>query len=172
MRRTGSRVAPASARSESQATEGVLIIRSARETVLRNYLARNPDVPVTILGHASASQDSEPRLLQAPPGPLRWRRFNISLRNALRTRRWSEIVVLHNLGDESYTGVYAIAARVGATAPFRIFQANGVEHVYRSWLHFAATRVPLVAVASLALAILVVALVPFRLCRALGWRRA
>ena len=145
----------------------VLVVRSARESVLRDYL-RDAPPHVVVLGHPPAPAGAG--FLAAPPGPLRWRRFDRSLRHALTTRRWSEIVVLHNMGDQAYAGVFAIAGRIRPTAPLRIFRANGVSEIHPSWFALIARRTPRAALASLAGAALIVVLMPVGLW--LTWRRA
>ena len=147
----------------------VLVIRSAREAVLQAYLALGSGDRITVLGHGPAP-DRRVDFIEAPSGALRWRRFDRGVRAALRRRRWSKIVVLHNLSDESYAGVLAIAARVSPTTPLRIFQANGVERAYPSWLHFAAIRGPQIAFASVICGVLITALLPFHIRR--RWSRA
>lgn len=148
----------------------ILVIRSARQTVLQDFAKRVPrEARVTVLGHHTGVVEGM-ETLTVPPGPFRWRRFGPQLRADLLTGRWSEIVVLHNQGDHSYAGIYAIVARIGPRLPLRIFFADGSERVYRSWLAFVVSRAPVVTAASIAWVGLVLILVPFWLAAAVGRR--
>jgi len=78
-----------------------------------------------------------PTNIETPQGPLCWSRLSPYARVALRNTRWSEIVLLHNLGDESYDDVLRMALRAGAFRPLRVFYADGVEHRYGTVLALA-----------------------------------
>jgi hypothetical protein len=143
----------------------ILVVRSAREPVLRSYLARAPlGARITVLGQGEPPERCA--AAPAPPGPMRWARLQPEVRRALRARYWSEIVVLHNLGDDSYAYIYALALRVRPTASFRIVYADGTERRYRSVLSFFAVRIVTAAAASVALICLIGAALGLRLHRA------
>jgi hypothetical protein len=149
----------------------ILVIRSAREPVLRSYLAHAPlGGRVTVLGQGEPPERCEAAL--APHGPMRWQRLDPDVRRALRARYWSEIVVLHNLGDDSYAHIYAIALRIRPTAAFRIVYADGTESRYRSVLSFFAMRSVTAAAASVALICLIGAALGLKLRRAVRFGHA
>jgi hypothetical protein len=145
----------------------ILVIRSAREPVLRSYLTHAPlGARVTVLGQGEPPARCE--AAPAPPGPMRWRRLEPDVRRALRARYWSEIVVLHNLGDDSYAHIYVMALRIRPIAALRIVYADGTESRYRSVLSFFALRSVTAAAASIALICLFGAALGLRLRR--SWR--
>lgn len=118
----------------------VLVIRSARADVLRGCLERMPeDARITLLG-TPVPGNGAVRCVAAPAGPLSWQRLDGAARAALRATRWSEIVMLHNLGDEDYAEIIALARRTGPLTPFRIYYADGVERRYRTVLALAVRR--------------------------------
>lgn len=145
----------------------VLVIRSAREHVLRGCLERiAAGARVTVLGQRARVRTAVD-WVDAPPGPLAWRRLDREARAALRSRRWSEVVVLHNLGDEGYADVLALALRAAPLAPLRVYYADGVECRHHSALTLAATRGAWTCMASAVLGLLMLAAVPFATVRSL-----
>jgi hypothetical protein len=149
----------------------ILVVRSAREPVLRSYLAHAPlGARVTVLGQGQPPErcDAAP----APQGPMRWHRLDPDVRRSLRARYWSEIVVLHNLGDDSYAHIYAMALRIRPTAAFRVVYADGTESRYRSVLSFVAVRTVTAAAASVALICLIGAAFGLKLRRAVRFSDA
>lgn len=152
----------------------VLVIRAARPMVLDAFLARcGSEAPVAVLGHVTSERSTVRPVewLAAPAGPLRWRRFGPALRTVLRRGWWSEVVVLHNQGDDSYAAVHAIVARIAPVTRFRICFADGTERAYGSWLAFFVRRAPLVTAASLMLPLVVACLLPFWIgARVARWR--
>lgn len=144
----------------------VLVIQSARASVLDAYLSERRLVDdVIVLGRAPVKRPHVARL-ETPPGSLRWDRLPGAVRHILRRQQWSRIVVLHNLGDDNYRDVLAIAARAQPTAPLTIRYADGVEHRYASALTLLARRAIWRCVGSLALALLLMAALPLTLRRA------
>jgi hypothetical protein len=143
----------------------VLVIRSAREPVLRGYLAHAPlGARVTVLGQGQPPARCE--AAAAPEGPMRWHRLDPAVRRSLRARYWSEIVVLHNLGDDSYAAIFLMALRIRPTAAFRVVYADGTESRHRSVLSFWALRSVTAAAASLTLICLIGAVLGLKLRRA------
>jgi hypothetical protein len=141
----------------------VLVIRSARPDVYRHFVERAGDTSLTVLGArikddlAAAGHCRIPTRIDAPSGPLSWDRLSPYARVALRNTRWSEIVLLHNLGDESYDPVLRIALRAGALRPLRVFYADGVEHRYPTVLLLALRRLVLSLIASAIVSTLAIA---------------
>lgn len=149
----------------------VLVIQSARPKVLEDYLARRGTAAgITVLGRSPVA-DGEVERLEVPPGRMHWRRLGADVQEALRRQRWSAIVVLHNLGDDSYRDVLAIALRAQATAPITIYYADGVEHLHRSALTLVGARTAWSGLASLALGLLIGAALPVAALRAIRARR-
>jgi hypothetical protein len=144
----------------------ILVIRSARETVLRSYLAHAPlGARVTVLGQGPPPARCE--AAPAPHGPMRWQRLDPEVRRALQARYWSEVVVLHNLGDDSYAHIYTMALRIRPTAAFRVVYADGTERRHRSVLSFFAIRSVTAAAASVALICLMGVALGLKLRRAM-----
>jgi hypothetical protein len=144
----------------------ILVVRSAREPVLRSYLAHAPlGARVTVLGQGEPPERCE--AAPAPHGPMRWHRLASDVRRTLRARYWSEIVVLHNLGDDSYAHIYAMALRIRPTAAFRVVYADGTQTRHRSVLSFVAVRSLTTAAASVALICLIGAALGLKLRRAM-----
>jgi hypothetical protein len=146
----------------------VLVIRSARSDVYRQCMSGiSPDAAVTVLGTRlnddvlAVGRLRIPTRIDTTPGPQSWNRLSPYARAALRNTRWSEIVILHNLGDESYDDVIGIASRAGAWRPLRVFYADGVEHRYGMVLSLVARRWALSLIASTILALVAAA--------AIGW---
>jgi hypothetical protein len=142
----------------------VLVIRSARQEVYQQFVTRvDLSASLTILGTRmnddvlAAGRSRIPTTIETPPGPLAWNRLSPYARVALRNTRWSEIVLLHNLGDESYRDVLRIALRAGALRPLCVFYADGTEHRYGTVLSLAARRLALSLVASTIVSLLAVA---------------
>lgn len=146
----------------------VLVIRSARADLLRRCLAWMPaDARVTTLGARVPGLDVS-EWVDAPAGPLSWRALNDDARVALRSRRWDELVILHNLGDDDYGDIVALARRIAPLAPLRVYYADAVEHRHHSALALGAHRAAHSALASVLLGLLMVVTLP--LVAARTWR--
>ena len=117
----------------------VLVIRSARDAVFRQYLATAAPATITALAQPGCMPEGV-HLVPAPAGPMQWCTLSESAQASLTATDWGEVVILHNLGDDSYDDVIAIALRAAPFAPLRIHYADGVQHRYRSTLAFYASR--------------------------------
>ncbi|HYE84903.1 MAG TPA: hypothetical protein VEA16_01015 [Vicinamibacterales bacterium] len=151
----------------------MLVIRSARDTVLHAYLqTRHSGDRVTILGQRGATAPVYARWLDAPAGLLEWARFDAELRQALRSTHWSEIVVLHNLSDDSYRHIFALVLRIAPFARLRVFFADGRQQLWRSVITYWLPRLVASGLAAVPLAILIAAALIWSAARRLlAWRR-
>jgi hypothetical protein len=125
----------------------ILVIRSARDVVFRQYLATATPQSVTALAQPG-SMPNGVCLVPAPAGPMQWRRLPEPQQATLTSTDWDEVVILHNLGDDSYDEVIGIALRSAPFAPLTIHYADGVQRRYRCTMAFYAGRKLMAAVGS------------------------
>lgn len=97
-----------------------LIIRAARTEVLLSCIEQLGAEASTLL---TSSRDGVPaamEIIEAPAGPLRWRRFSDATRARLGSTRWRRIVLLHN-GVGDYLPVYLWLTKLTSNREIVIF---------------------------------------------------
>jgi hypothetical protein len=150
-----------------RAARPVLVIAAARQETLTAYLHRSRSRPITVLKREPINHPGVSNLL-APPGRLTWEGLERHARDVIGNTAWAEVVVLHNMGDDSYDHILRIARRAGWHRPLVIAYADGAIRRHRSVAVLMAARATWTLAASLLAPVLMLVASATRAVR--GWQ--